>query len=386
MRLPSARDSTAWRDCAVIRFSRPMLSPGPQGLRDTVTPSRSNSGSNGDMPMTLRLARSGLQRGRRGVLLGELPRDVDTALERDVVELLCVVDEPGQGVRTSRVAAYPGVRSDRHHAPQVVAVRPEPVQGRLGGQEEVVRVSEPRADDVPRVVDDERVGNDEVRPARGPGPVRQVVVVAVGVVLEPAFLDHELAGVRGHLAAVPADGPGARRRLDRRDRALDRLSLLVARHLEVVAPPVAMASGLVTPAGELGRDLGVALQRYGCGEKGDRDTGVVKDPEQPPDACARAVLVHGLHGEVALPLERERQLVEDVVDVVAHRERLLRALFVVDDELDRDLRLTVRAVRSAPPDAWGMLAVAGDFPRRPGDLGVGAAEERVIRHRGLLRS
>src|SRR6202034_2837911 len=130
---------------------------------------RSNSGSNGDMPMTLRLARSGLQRGRRGVLLGELRRDVDTALERDVVELLCVVDEPGQGVRTRRVAAYPGVRSDRHHAPQVVAVRPEPVQGRLGGQEEIVRVSEPRADDVPRVVDDERVGNDKVRPARGPG-------------------------------------------------------------------------------------------------------------------------------------------------------------------------------------------------------------------------
>src|SRR5271170_2318669 len=147
MWLPSARESTACRDCAVIRFSRPMLSSGPQGLRDTVTPSRSKSGSNEDMPMALRLAGSGLQRGRRGVLLGEVARDVDTALERYVMELLGVVDEPGQGVRPRRVAADAGVRPDRHHASQVVAVRPQPVQGRLGGQEEILRASVPRADD-----------------------------------------------------------------------------------------------------------------------------------------------------------------------------------------------------------------------------------------------
>jgi hypothetical protein len=71
-------------------------------------------------------------------------------------------------------------------------------------------------------------------------------------------------------------------------------------------------------------------------------------------------------------------VVEDVVDAVTHRERLLRALLVVDHDLDRDLR-----VPAVPADLRRVLAVAHDFPRRPGHLGVGAAEELVVGHAGL---
>ena len=77
----------------------------------------------------------------------------------------------------------------------------------------------------------------------------------------------------------------------------------------------------------------VIVERDGRREEGHRDGRLVEDAEEPPDAGAAAVLVHRLDGEVALPLQCERQLVEDVVGVVAHREGLLGALLVVDDDL-----------------------------------------------------
>src|SRR6185295_7984187 len=86
----------------------------------------------------------------------------------------------------------------------------------------------------------------------------------------------------------------------------------------------------------------------------------------------RAVLVHLLDGEVALVVQLERQLVEDVVLAVAHGERLLRALLVVDDDLHGDLRAT-REV-----DPRRMLAVPHDLARRPVDRLVVPREELLV--------
>src|ERR1700728_2010928 len=78
---------------------------------------------------------------RRWVLLGELPRDGNAPHERDIGELLGVVNESRQAFRSGGAAGVPGVNADRHHPAEVVSVGAEPVQGRLGGQEEVVEIA-----------------------------------------------------------------------------------------------------------------------------------------------------------------------------------------------------------------------------------------------------
>ena len=226
-----------------------------------------------------------------------------------------------------------------------------------------------------RVVDDERVRHDEVRPAVHGRPVRQVVAVALGVVDEAALLDHELARVDAHLARVPAERPAAGGLLDRRDGPADGLALLVAGHLEAVRPAVAVRGALVAAGRELAGDGRVALQGGRDAEEGDGDAGGVEDAEQAPDAGPRPVLVDGLDGEVADAVELERDLVQDVVLAVAHREGLLGALLVVDDDLHRDLRVAL------PADARRVLAVAHELARAALDAGQVVVAEELLVHR-----
>ena len=312
------------------------------------------------------------------LLLDERPRDIAAAREPDVAERLRVLDEAREGVGARGVAGDPRVQADRHHARDVVAVVAQAIEVRLRHLVEVLGAREAVARHVARVVDDEAVGHDQVGPSEHARPVRQIVVVAVGVVQEPALLDDELAGVHAHLAAVPADRARAGRPLDREHGAADRLALLVAVHLEVVRPAVAVPGGLVAAAGELGRDLGVALERDGRGEVRDRDPGRVEDAEEPPDARARAVLVVRLDREVALALHHVRELVVAVVRAIAHRERLLGALLDVHDDLDGDPRVIL------PAHPRRMLAVADELAQRPVDGHVLAHEElgvELSRHR-----
>ncbi len=213
-------------------------------------------------------------------------------------------------------------------------------------------------------------------------PVGEVVVVAVEVVDEPAFLDDQLARVDAHLAAVPAQRPLTDSLLDRRDGALDRLALLVAGHLEVVHPPVAVTGDLVATLGQLLRDRDVPLESHRGRDTGHIDAGVGEDPELAPDPGARAIFVGGLDGQVAHAFLLVRQLVQVLVEVIAHGVRLLGTLFIVEDDLDRDLR------PAWPADLGRVLAVADQLSRRTGHPGnVGRPVPLLVkacRHRGSL--
>src|SRR6185437_16746012 len=118
------------------------------------------------------------------------------------------------------------------------------------------------------------------------------------------------ARVDAHLAAVPAEWPRPRRALDRGDRQADRLPLVVAAHLEVVAPAVAVPDDLVAPLDDLPRDIRVPLERDRGAEDRDRHARRAEHAEQAPDAGAASVLVHRLDRQVALAFDRPRQLVE----------------------------------------------------------------------------
>ena len=74
------------------------------------------------------------------MLVGELARDIDPPFECDIGEALGVLDEAREAIRSGGIAANPRMDADRHHPAEVVAVVPQPVEGRLRGLEEVFRL------------------------------------------------------------------------------------------------------------------------------------------------------------------------------------------------------------------------------------------------------
>src|SRR5262249_5276019 len=146
--------------------------------------------------------------------------------------------------------------------------------------EKIIWVGKACADDIARVVDDERVGDDEGGLPGDPRPVRYGVVVAIRAAEESAFRCGQLQGIHAQLPAVPAGRASTGCALDGGHGAVDGLSLVIARHLEVIAPAVAMACGFVAPRRQLLGDGGIAFQGYGRGEKRDWYTGAVEHPEQ----------------------------------------------------------------------------------------------------------
>ena len=82
----------------------------------------------------------------------------------------------------------------------------------------------------------------------------------------------------------------------------------------------------------------VELQRHSAREKRALDAVFVKQIQEAPDPRPAAVLVDGLHGEIAVILGvRPVQLCQAVGVRIAQPLIGFRALFVVDHEVDGDL-------------------------------------------------
>ena len=155
------------------------------------------------------------------------------------------------------------------------------------------------------------------------------------------------------------------------DRLADVLALLVLRHAVVVDPAVAVARDLPARLDHRGDRVRVALERHRDAEDGDRDAALGEEAVQPPEADPAAVLVHRLDRQVALalPRQREAELRQQALGGrVAVEDRVLGALFVVDDELDRDAGVV------RPGGIGRIPPVADHVPRvRRGGSGVGHA-------------
>src|SRR5690625_2198638 len=180
-----------------------------------------------------------------GYLTGERVSDVASTHKDDVIELLAVFKQPRKRVRTGGMPRDPRMHPDRHHAPVIVTVVPQPIDRRFAVREEIVRAGKAGAQDVSTVVGHEGIWDEEVSPALHQGPVAQVVGVTVGVVQEPTFLHEEAAGVHAHLPAVPPDGPSPSGPLQQHDRVAYDRAYFVLVHLEYIAPTVHVPDDLV---------------------------------------------------------------------------------------------------------------------------------------------
>src|SRR5262245_21677057 len=291
--------------------------------------------------------------------------DVDPPREPDIAQPERVLDELPQRRRAACLADPARMQPDRHH----LRIAGQPLAAQLVGSpladvEEVGRPAEPLWENVAAVVVDERVRHHEVPVAVHLGEVGEVVVVGIRVVDEAALLDEQLARVDARsVAAVPAERALPRRPLERLDRPLDVLPLLVAAEQPVLLPAPAVAARLVPRFLDPFAYLRIPLQRDRGGVERRLDAVLVEHAEQAPDAGPAAVLVNRLGAEVAvLRIHEVRDLGEPLVAAVPGRLRVLRALLVVDAEADDRLGVV------RPEDLRWATPVADVVPLRPGDV------------------
>src|SRR5688572_3341661 len=271
-----------------------------------------------------------------GFLVLEPPlRDVGAAREPDVRVILGVGDEPVEAVGPARHAGHPAVQPQRHHPRGRLPFFVERVEGLLGGLEEVVAgriVAAPEA----RVVERERIRDDEPLPLAHLRVVRQVVVVRIAVVDEAAMLDDELARVLARtVAAIPAKRPLSRESLDPGKAVVDGPPFALLVHQVVLFPAVAMAANVVTLLCDGAADRRVALEGDGAREERRADLVLREDPKEAPDAHAAAVLEHRLVGQIA-PIggNGRHGVAPRLAAADAVLEQVLRALLVVHHQRD----------------------------------------------------
>src|SRR5262249_40455488 len=190
----------------------------------------------------------------------------------------------------------------------------------------------------------ERVRDDQMPRAVHLHPVREIVVVGVGVVKESTGFDHEPACVGAEPTRVPAEGPLARHLCEAVDGQPDVLALDGLAHELIVDPAPAVAHHLVTGFDDRAGRLRMTLESHGHREHADVDPSFRKQFQEAPEADAAAVLVDRLDLEVPDPAERfaaDHFLQEPLRLGVAVEDRPLAALLVVHDDLEREPR-TVR--------------------------------------------
>ena len=146
-------------------------------------------------------------------------------------------------------------------------------------------------------------------------------------------------------------------------------------------PAPAVAGDLVPELAERRRRFGMPLQRHADAEHGEREAAPLELAQDAPHADARAVLVDALHGQMTRRKARRiEHLREELLGAgVAVQYRVLAALFVIEDELQRDAGLVGPAgMRRAAAVAGevtriGMAGIHGGLAHRGGPAGRAAA-------------
>ena len=294
------------------------------------------------------------------MLLDPVARDVEPGRNPGLVMGEHIVEEPGQRSRAPRPPDEAAVQADRQHLGRDVALGVERVERVLQvGVELVPRVEALRRSEA-HVVGIERVGREELRPARPFDPVGKVVGIDVGAIKEAALLGAEPDRVDRRPSLVEAERTGARDLGMDADRLGDVLGLQVRRRVAIVDPFQAVGGDL--PFGLVHRSDGFDVARHGGGDRvdGHRNGAFGEHPVQAPEPGARAIFVDQLHVHVAhaRPGRRADDLrQEGLGSGVAMQYIVLAAFLVVDDELHRH----ARAVR--PVGEWRMTPVADHVAR-----------------------
>src|ERR1700730_11071890 len=289
-----------------------------------------------------------------------VPGDIHAPAYPHALVLEHMVEKAREPRRAARTTGQSHLQPDGHHLGRRRSLRVEDVESVPEIGVEILAGVEALDPAELHVVVVHGVGNDEVALAGHRDPVRQVVVVRVGVVEKAALFHHEPAGVRALPARVPAERPAAREPGEDLHGALQVRALFLLAHVLVVDPPPPMAHHLVTRLDDRRRGRGVAFQSHGDGVDRDRDLAVGEHAKETPEPSAAAVFVRGLHVHVAHAGERlgRHHLVQERLGLaVAVEDGALASLLVVHDDLEGQPR------PARPLGIGRALAVTDEVPR-----------------------
>ena len=300
-----------------------------------------------------------------------VPGDVDAPADPHALVSADIVEKPLQRGDAARPAAQPGMQADGQHLRRVesrrIAFAIQRVEGVLQVVEELRAGIKALRCGEAHVVAVEGIGNDEVRRrarARRPNPVRQVVGVGIRIVKKAAVLDHEAPRIGAVAARIPTQGGGAGQRFQDRDRFGQVFAFDGLVHRLVANPAQAVRCDLVAEFAVRRHGLGVALERPGDAEHGERQAAPLEGAQYAPESGARAVLEQRFHAHVA---HRECRRADDLRQEglgagIAVEYAILGAFLVIQHELHRD----PSAVR--PARMRGLRAIAAEV------AGIGHAE------------
>src|SRR6266478_4549020 len=157
-----------------------------------------------------------------------------------------MLDEAAERSDASGASDNSRVKPDRHHSRPSRRFRVKHFKRFPHVVVEIVRLNEARAVPKAEIIDIWRVWNDEMSLAHNLYKIRDVIVVGVRIIEEPALLDHEPPRPHaGTISAIPANRSLTAGFCKRLDRKADVFSLVLLRQLEHFLPPVTMAADLV---------------------------------------------------------------------------------------------------------------------------------------------
>ena len=308
-------------------------------------------------------------------------RDVEPRRHPDFVMAQRVIEEARERGGAAGATDETAMQADRQHLRRDIALGVERVEGILEiGVELVARIEALRRGEA-HVIRVERIGRDQLRPARPLQPIGQIVGIGIGAIEEAAFLHAEADRVDRGAALIEAERARAGDfRMDAH-RLGDVLRFPLGGNVAIVDPLVAMRGDF--PARLVhGRDrLRMARHGGGDGIDGDRNLALREHAMQAPEAGARAIFVDRFHVHVALA--RPGRGADDLGQEglgggVAVQDVVLAAFLVVDDELQGH-------ARAARPVRERRIAAIADHVAR---IGLGhatpLARKRPAARTGLL--
>ena len=151
-----------------------------------------------------------------------------------------VIDELLHGPDPSGPPSQATVQPYRHHAWRTCAFLIERVKGVAQVTQKLLPGVESLGRSETHVVRIQGVRHYQVVCALNLGPERQIIVVVVGVIQEPPFLDYQTPGILTGSTGIPTQWPLTGESLDDLDRLVQMLTFDLIGYVAVVDPAIAV--------------------------------------------------------------------------------------------------------------------------------------------------
>src|SRR3954447_6831834 len=307
--------------------------------------------------------------------------DFAASADPDPVVAQNVIDETAKRGGASRLAGKTAMESDGHHFRHLLALAVERVETVAQRDEQILGLTPAQATRKARIVVVKRVRDDEMWPSVIVGPIRQLVVVGVAVIKEPAFLNDKAPCIGAWRADVPANRPRSGQSPNGLDREADMLSLGCFVDTVIVDPAPPVIDNIAALTRHRLGGLRVTLESHADGIDCRDHLPLGEDVHETPEADTTAVFVGRLHIKIARVLEwgwYEKVGQARLGDHVAVQCAALATLLIVDDEIEGE------ACPTGPTRVRRLVGIADEIARIAGHRHRAAVMPMSLSRRAIV--